>query len=201
MNVNFNAKVKNVTFQAIGEQPGHAVIVHVLRGSTDLGTITLNTAGKVDLKSFGKITGLAMDDTSTLGGINAYAHFKFKPAPVQADAPPDAASGPNHDPAAAKVASGAAPAKPHANTDADALKSSGPAPTKPHATPDTGALKSSAPAPAKPHATPDTGALTSSAAAPAKPHATPDTGALKSGAAAPAKEKKAASEHHAANGK
>jgi hypothetical protein len=78
MSVTFTLPFVNVSFITTGWNAGDNVVVHAFNGITDLGSAILSDNGLVNLASFGTITSLLFDDSSTAAGAGAsFGNFQI----------------------------------------------------------------------------------------------------------------------------
>ncbi|MDB5846896.1 MAG: protein sorting protein [Rhodoferax sp.] len=79
--MDFASAVSNLHFDSDGAAAGDSAFITAFDGATSLGSVTVTTNRKLDFSSFGNITSLVFDDSSTNGGI-AYSTFVFDQAVV-----------------------------------------------------------------------------------------------------------------------
>jgi hypothetical protein len=76
MKIDFTNRVNDLSFVALGWDPGDLVSINVYNGASLLGTVAQHANGLVDLTAYSNVTSIFLDDSSTGGGM-AYDHFKF----------------------------------------------------------------------------------------------------------------------------
>jgi hypothetical protein len=77
MTMSFTTAVSNLMFESIGFVSGDNVQISAFNGASLLGTYALTTSNLVDLSSFGTITSLFFDDSSSALGAS-YGRFSFE---------------------------------------------------------------------------------------------------------------------------
>lgn len=91
LTLTFASAVANLSFNVSGADAGDNVLLSIFNGASLLGQLTFTFDTVVDLSSYGAITGLFFDDSSSGAGV-AYSNFSFDtvqvaPVPVPAALP------------------------------------------------------------------------------------------------------------------
>ena len=76
MTVKFDGKVKRLSLATAGYHDGDSVTISVYRRGRDLGSVTITADQPINLHSFGRVTKLVFDDSSSGNGYT-YGLFKF----------------------------------------------------------------------------------------------------------------------------
>lgn len=76
LTVKFNGKVKGLTLETAEHDAGDSLTISLFRGKKLLGSPVVISDGVINLRSFGRVTKLVVDDNSTGGGY-ALGNFQF----------------------------------------------------------------------------------------------------------------------------